>query len=86
MAGGAERMRSYASAHLSRHPCLGSQEWKPSGIPVAVVCDYGAVVSTSFPSPDAGGDPAAPATYAPDRMSSLLGLGIGALVGARREE
>ncbi|MEE9205156.1 MAG: hypothetical protein V3U08_09070, partial [Nitrospirales bacterium] len=27
---------------------------RPSGIPVAVVCGHGAVVSTGFPSPDAG--------------------------------
>ncbi len=37
---------------------------RPSGIPVAVVCDHGAVVSTGFPSPDAGWVPAAPATWA----------------------
>ena len=42
---------------LSRHPFHGSPEWKPSGIPVAVVCDHGAVVSTGFPPPDAGWGP-----------------------------
>jgi len=42
---------------LSRHPFHGSPEWKPSGIPVAVVRDHGAVVSTGFPSPDAGWGP-----------------------------
>ena len=35
----------------------GSPEWKPSGIPVAVVCDHGAVVRTGFPPPDAGRGP-----------------------------
>ena len=49
---------------LSRHPFHGSPEWKPSGIPVAVVCDHGAVVSTGFPSPNAGRGPAAPAKVA----------------------
>ncbi len=39
---------------LWRHPFHGSPERKSSGIPVAVVCDHGAVVSTGFPSPDAG--------------------------------
>ena len=29
---------------------LGSSEWKPSGIPVATVCDRGAVVRSSLPS------------------------------------
>jgi hypothetical protein len=29
---------------------LGSSEQKPSGIPVATVCDRGAVVSSSFPT------------------------------------
>src|SRR5206468_5684587 len=42
---------------LPRHPFLGSPKWNPSGIPVAVVCDHGAVVSTSFPSSDAGWGP-----------------------------
>ena len=49
---------------LLRHPFLGTSEWKPSGIPVAVVCDHGAVVSTGFPSPNAGRGPAAPAKVA----------------------
>ncbi len=49
---------------LWRHPFHGSPERKPSGIPVAVVCDHGAVVSTGFPSPDAGWVPAAPAKWA----------------------
>ena len=52
---------SLSLPRLSRHPFHGSPEWKPSGIPVAVVYDHGAVVSTSFPSPDAGWGPAAPA-------------------------
>ncbi len=43
---------------------LSRRTVRPSGIPVAVVCDHGAVVSTGFPSPDAGGVPAAPATRA----------------------
>ena len=42
---------------LSRHPFHGSPEWKPSGIPVAVVYDHDAVVSTGFPPPDAGWGP-----------------------------
>ncbi|MBI4402397.1 MAG: hypothetical protein HY581_12295 [Nitrospirae bacterium] len=49
-------MRSSAP-RLSRHPFHGSPEWKPSGIPVAVVYNHGAVVSTGFPSPDAGWAP-----------------------------
>jgi glycosyltransferase involved in cell wall biosynthesis len=65
-------IRSFASAplaaSLSRHP-----EKKPSGIPVTVVGDHGAVVSIGFQyrlSPDAGRDPAAPEKFAPDQMSS----------------
>ncbi len=42
---------------LPRHPFLSSPNWKPSGIPVAVVCDHGAVVSTSFPLRLPGGAP-----------------------------
>ena len=64
---------------LSRHPFHGSPEWKPSGIPVAVVCDHGAVVSTSFPSPDAGRGPAAPATYALDRKPPAALIWYGTL-------
>src|SRR5437764_13471822 len=58
---------------LPRHPFHGSPEWKPSGIPVAVVCDHGAVVSTSFPSPDAGWGPSAPTKFALDRMPPMGG-------------
>ncbi len=56
---------------LSRRPFLGAQERNPSGIPVAVVCDHGAVVSTGFPSPGAGWVPAASAKFAPSLMPPL---------------
>jgi len=39
----------------------GAPKWKPSGIRVAMVFDHGAVVSSGFPSSDAGRGPAAPA-------------------------
>jgi len=42
---------------LLRHPFHGSPEWKPSGIPAAAVADRSALVSSSFPSPDAGWGP-----------------------------
>src|SRR5881397_1410305 len=58
---GAGGRRSIASAPLAA-PRNGSPEWKPSGIPAAaVVHDHGALVSSGFPSLDAGQDPAAPA-------------------------
>jgi len=41
---------------------------RPSGIPVAMVSDHGAVVSTGFPSPGAGRGPAAPAKCAPGQI------------------
>ena len=46
---------------LSRHPFHGAPKRNPSGIPVAMVFDHGAVVSSGFPSSDAGWGPAAPA-------------------------
>ncbi len=49
---------------LARLPIHGGPKRKPSGIPVAVVCDHGAVVSTGFPSSDAGRVPAAAAKFA----------------------
>ncbi len=66
---------------LWRHPFHGSPERKPSGIPVAVVCDHGAVVSTGFPSPDAGWVPAAPATRASGACHLLSQRNGGAAVG-----
>jgi hypothetical protein len=51
---------------LPRHPLHGSLERKPSGIPAATIDDRGALVSSSFPSPDAGRAPAAPAKVAQD--------------------
>ncbi|MBW8065011.1 MAG: hypothetical protein FVQ04_03915 [Nitrospira sp.] len=66
---------------LWRHPFHGSPERKPSGIPVAVVCDHGAVVSTGFPSPDAGWVPAAPATRASGACHLLSQSHGGAAVG-----
>ncbi len=54
---------------------------RPSGIPVAVVCDHGAVVSTGFPSPDAGWVPAAPATWASGACHLLSQSNGGAAVG-----
>ncbi len=44
---------------------------RPSGIPVAVVYDHGAVVSTGFPSPGAGWVPAASAKFAQSLMPPL---------------
>jgi len=66
---------------LWRHPFHGSPERKSSGIPVAVVCDHGAVVSTGFPSPDAGWVPAAPATWASGACHPLSQRNGGAAVG-----
>ena len=66
---------------LWRHPFHGSPERKASGIPVAVVCDHGAVVSTGFPSPDAGWVPAAPATWASGACHLLSRSNGGATVG-----
>ncbi len=66
---------------LWRHPFHGSPERKPCGIPVAVVCDHGAVVSTGFPSPDAGWVPAAPATWASGACHLLSQSNGGAAVG-----
>ncbi len=66
---------------LWRHPFRGSPERKLSGIPVAVVCDHGAVVSTGFPSPDAGWVPAAPATRASGAWHLLSQRNEGATVG-----
>ncbi len=58
---------------LSRLPFHGGPKGKPSGIPVAVICDRGAVVSTGFPSPAAGRGSAAPAHVAPGRTPPLVG-------------
>ena len=79
-------MRSSASAPPAParrvpDPFHGSPKWKPSGIPVVVVCDHGAVVSTGFPPPAAGWGPAAPAKYAPERMLPVGWLGCGSLAG-----
>ncbi len=65
---------------LWRHPFHSSPERKPSGIPVAVVCDHGAVVSTGFPSPDAGWVPAVTATRA-SGACHLLRVNGGASMG-----
>ena len=51
----------------------GLPERKPSGIPVAVVCDHGAVVSTSFPSRlSRDGFPAPPAMERHESWDSFL--------------
>ena len=49
-------------SRLPRHPFHGAPNWKPSGIPAPWSGDHGAVVSTGFPSSDAGrGSPPLPA-------------------------
>lgn len=48
-------------SRLPQRPIHGAQERKPSGIPSSTVFDRAFAVSSSFPSPDAGWDPAAPA-------------------------
>src|SRR5438034_11661356 len=73
---------------LSRHPIHGAPKWKPSGIRVAMVFDHGAVVSSGFPSSDAGRGPAAPAdvrsrshaTVSVDGCRTMLTAALGAAV------
>jgi hypothetical protein len=67
---GAPRAYGLRRTRLPRYPFHGGQERKPSGIPVAMVFDHGAVISTGFPSSDAGWGPTAPGGRRYDRMPS----------------
>ncbi|TLY42095.1 MAG: hypothetical protein E6K61_04035 [Nitrospirae bacterium] len=69
---------------LSRHPFHGSPEWKPSGIPVAVVCDHGAVGQYRLSSSGCRvGTPPHRQRTLQTACHLLIRLGVGALVGAR---